>query len=267
MEDGVIKTSSAEWQVLSTGTGGNTWIVLHGFGQHAVLMLRFMEIVKPNDRIISINLPFHGSTRMIEPVLNVNDLNDLIGRILRTENVERCSILGYSLGGKVALKLVELTPGKIERMVLIAPDGLKLNRFYLFATRTKLGDFLFRSAMKDPARLLSICSMAVKMNLMDKRILNFYKDQLSRSETRDMIYGSWQALKKINPDLVQIRKNIFRYKIQTELIFGKHDRVIHPKLAKKLSGKNGTSSIVHILDRGHELTSTDAAEEIKKILE
>ena len=267
MEDGVIKTSNAEWQVLSTGNGGDTWIVLHGFGQHAVLMLRFMEIVKPNDRIISVNLPFHGNTKMTQPVLNVNDLDDLLGRIIRRENVERCSLLGYSLGGKVALKLAEITPGKIERMVLIAPDGLKLNRFYLFATRTKLGDFLFRRAMKDPSRLLSTCAMAVKINLMDDRILNFYQNQLSRPETRDMIYGSWKALKKINPDLVQIRKNIFRYKIKTELIFGKHDRVIHPKLANKLSGKNGTSSVVHILDRGHELTSTDAAEEIKKILE
>ncbi|MFT5918403.1 MAG: pimeloyl-ACP methyl ester carboxylesterase [Granulosicoccus sp.] len=266
MEDEVIKTASAEWQVLSTGYAGDTWIVLHGFGQHAVLMLRFMEIVKPNDRVISINLPFHGNTKMIEPNLNVNDLDDLIGRILRNENVERCSLLGYSLGGKVALKLAELSPGKVERMVLIAPDGLKLNRFYLFATRTKLGNFLFRRAMKDPSRLLSICSIAVKLNLMDERILTFYQNQLSKPETREMIYGSWQAFKNINPNLIQIRKNIFRYKIKTELFFGKHDRVIHPRLAKQLSGVNGKTSTVHFLDRGHDLTSSEAAQKIKNLL-
>ena len=267
MEDRFIKTVSAEWQVLSTGNSGDTWMVFHGFGQNAALMLRFMEIVKPNDRVISINLPFHGNTNLIEPNLNENDLNDLIGRILRNENVERCSILAYSFGGKVALKLVELSPGKIERLVLIAPDGLKLNRFYLFATRTKLGDFFFRRAMKNPSRLLSICSLAVKLNFMDEKILTFYQSQLSRQETREMIYGSWQALKNINPNLVQIRKNIFRYKVKTELIFGKHDRVIHPKLAKKLSGPNGTTSVVHMLNRGHDLTSAEAAREIKKILQ
>ncbi|MFT5280278.1 MAG: hypothetical protein ACI9P8_001918, partial [Bacteroidia bacterium] len=160
----------------------------------------------------------------------------------------------------------ELSPGKVERMVLIAPDGLKLNRFYLFATRTKLGNFLFRRAMKDPSRLLSICSIAVKLNLMDERILTFYQNQLSKPETREMIYGSWQAFKNINPNLIQIRKNIFRYKIKTELFFGKHDRVIHPRLAKKLSGVNGKTSTVHFLDRGHDLTSSEAAQKIKNLL-
>ncbi|MFT4681342.1 MAG: hypothetical protein ACI9YU_001186, partial [Flavobacteriales bacterium] len=94
----------------------------------------------------------------------------------------------------------------------------------------------------------------------------FYQNQLSKPETREMIYGSWQAFKNINPNLIQIRKNIFRYKIKTELFFGKHDRVIHPRLAKQLSGVNGKTSTVHFLDRGHDLTSSEAAQKIKNLL-
>lgn len=262
LEEGFIKTSNAEWHVLRNGQGGDTWVVLHGFGQHAVLMLRFMEAFRPKDRVIAINLPFHGKTKLVNDELDLGDITELLGKCLRQENVERCSLLGYSLGGKMALKMVELSPGRIERLVLIAPDGLKVNPFYRLATRTLVGNWIFRSAMNNPKGLLSVSSLLVKTKLMDQRVLEFYQRQLEKQEVRDMIYGSWMAFSDLTPDLVLIRKNIFRYKIVTELIFGKHDRVIHPKLAAKLSGHHVKTAKVHILDRGHELTTDDAANEI-----
>lgn len=196
----------------------------------------------------------------------MDDLTDLLGRCLRSEGVERCSVLGYSLGGKMALKMVELSPGRIERLVLIAPDGLKTNPFYRFATHTLVGNWIFRRAMNNPKGLLSVSSILVKTKLMDKRVLEFYQRQLEKKEVREMIYGSWMAFADLTPDLVLIRKNIFRYKVVTELIFGKHDRVIHPKLAAKLSGHHVKTAKVHLLERGHELTTDDAAKEIGKLL-
>lgn len=266
MEDSSVRSNGAEWQVMHDGNGPKTWVVFHGFGQNALLMLRFMKLIRPNDRIISISLPFHGQTKTSSKHLKPDDLTDLLGRCLRPENIDRCSVLGYSLGAKAALKLVELSPGRIERLVLIAPDGLKPNYLHRFATGTFLGDLMFRRTMNNPAAFLAFSALARRLGIINGKLYSFFQTQLEKSRTRDMIYGSWHSFRNLTPDLVQIRKNIFRYKIETALFFGERDRIIPAKLAPKLSGDNVKTSTVHILKYGHDLTDKAPAEKIAEIL-
>ena len=126
-----LKVGQVDWSYLDNGMGDEVWLSFHGYGQQAEVMHHFMQELRPNARILSFDLPLHGNTSIHKnKSLSIGDVGELIGTALREVGAASCSLAGFSLGGKIVLKMVELIPAKLERVILIAPDGLKTNPLY-----------------------------------------------------------------------------------------------------------------------------------------
>jgi len=82
---------------------------------------------------------------------------------------------------------------------------------------------------------------------------------MGTKEKRERVFQTWQMFKRIKPNLKEVRNKISRYQIKPTLVFGKFDKVINPKLAKKLSGNNCKSAQVIMLDTGHNLLTRENA--------
>ena len=260
-----LKVGQIDWSYLDSESGEEIWLAFHGYGQDAEIMHHFMKALRPNDRILSFDLPLHGNTTIYKNrPMEIGDLGELAGVALREVGASKCSLCGFSLGGKVVLKMVELTPATTDRMVLIAPDGLKINPLYRFVAKTLLGRILFSVVIWFPQPLFFMSGVLAKTGLMNGKIHQFVSDQMGTREKREKVLRTWITFKHITPSLDQVRKRIWRYKVRPTLIFGKHDRVIHPKLAKKLSGKNCSSAEVILLDTGHNLTTKTHAEILRE---
>ena len=98
---------------------------------------------------------------------------------------------------------------------------------------------------------------------MNPKIHDFAASHLKTRKRRQRVLDSWMMFRHIKPSLDQVSKKIWRYRLKLTLVFGKRDRVIHPKLAKKLSGENCKTAQVIMLDLGHNLTTKEVAVEIK----
>lgn len=258
-----LKVGDVTWSYLDAGAGNELWLAFHGYGQEAEIMLHFMQSLRPDARILSFDLPLHGQTtiRKNRP-LSIGDVGELLGTALREVSHTRCSVAGFSLGGKMVLKMVEMTPAKIDRMLLIAPDGLKTNLLYWFVTHTWLGRMLFQLVIIFPAPVLMVSRTLATLGLLHKRIHQFVSSQLKTREKREKVLKTWITFRDVKPSLDQVRKRIWRYGIKPTLVFGKHDRVIHPKLGKKLSGDNCKTAQLILLDTGHNLTTKEVAIEL-----
>lgn len=261
-----LAIGKVNWSYLDTETGDELWLTFHGYGQEAEVMHHFARTLRPNARIISFDLPLHGKTTVSGNAISNPDMEELISHITWKAGFSRCSIVAFSLGGKLLLKAIDLTPGKIERVLLVAPDGLRVNPIYHFATHTAIGRMLFMLMINNPAPLFGICSLLSSIGLMDKRIDSFLRAQMGTLEQRQKVYATWQMFRNMVPDLVEVRKKIFRYNIKPYLVFGTQDRVIHPKLAKKLSGPNCKTAEVIMLEAGHNLTTKAHALEIRDMI-
>lgn len=262
-----LKIGSVTWSYLDTCDGDELWLAFHGYGQEAEVMLHFMRNLRPNARILSFDLPLHGETEMVYNVLSISNIADLVSNVLRDEKVENCSLVGFSLGGKIVLKLVEIVPGNINQILLIAPDGLKVNPLYWSVTNTVLGRELFELLIRFPQPILLPSKFLSKLGLMNKRVGLFVSSQLSTRAKREKVLRTWITFKKLTPKLKDVRNKIWRYQINPMLVFGTHDRVIHPKLAKKLSGDNCTTAQVVMLNAGHNLTTKEHALELVEKLD
>lgn len=261
-----LKIGRSEWSYLDSGSGDEVWLSFHGYGQQAEVMHHFVGSLRPDARILSFDLPLHGETRMKGHVLPLGDIDEVLDKALLATGASHCSIIGFSLGGKVVLKMVELSPGKLEKIVLVAPDGLKINPLYWFVTNTLFGRTLFRIAIILPQPVLGTAWLLSKTRLMNPKVHAFVKSQMDTKAKREKVLDTWMMFRQVVPNLNQVSKRIWRYRLKLTLVFGKKDRVIHPKLAKKLSGENCKTAKVVIIDAGHNLTTKEHAEFLKSLI-
>ena len=100
----------------------------------------------------------------------VEKLVEIIKQVL-PNNLKTFYLLGYSMGGRIALRLLQQIPKQIEKVVLLAPDGLHKNFWYRFATHTIVGRNLFYKSMKNPRLLFSIAKKLRVRGALEQRTI------------------------------------------------------------------------------------------------
>lgn len=269
METLRIDTPEFRWTAYAAGEGDDVWVGFHGFGQGGQHLLRFMRILRPGARCIAFDLPHHGTTEAMNsgtPRLTSAELTDCFEKLLRQCGAKRCSVIGFSLGGKCALTLLESAPVRLRSVVLIAPDGLYINPIYWLATHTAIGRWAMQRMVRDPSGLYRICNGLERIGLLPKAVNQFFRSQLGTAEQRMRVYAVWQTFGHMQPDLNAVRSHVVRYAVDLHLVFGKDDKVIRPKWAKKLHDPRWRHSKLLLLGRAHNLTKREVAEELKDLL-
>lgn len=95
-------------------------VLLHGFtGSHASWSA-IAAALRPGRRVIAIDLPGHGATTIRRAAFDwsLGATADLVAETLAGIRVESADVLGYSMGGRVALGLALAHPTRVERLVL-----------------------------------------------------------------------------------------------------------------------------------------------------
>lgn len=249
------------------GSGPAVIICLHGFGEHGKSFAVLRKSLGESYSLICLDLPFHGQTEWNEGLSVSNEeLLDIIKLILEKAGFEKgknFSLLAYSLGGRIALHLVQIIPERIERLVLLAPDGLRINFWYWLGTQTYLGNKLFDFTMQNPAWFFAMTNFAHKIGLLNKSIIKFVHYYLDNAELRLLLYKRWTALRKFKPDLDVVRKTISAHKIPTRFVFGGYDRII-PDKRSDLFKTDKTNVKVVVLQAGHQLLKGKHVADIAK---
>jgi pimeloyl-ACP methyl ester carboxylesterase len=166
---------------------------------------------------------------------------------------EKISLLGFSMGGRIALHLTQVFASQIERVVLLAPDGLKFNFWHWFSTHTWLGNRLFDYTMHHPGWLLKTVAFAEKRGLLSKNITSFVLYYLEDREERFILYRRWIIMRKFKPHLRSLKKIIARNNIKLRMLFGSYDRVIHSAGGHAFLKTIEEYATVKIIDAGHDL--------------
>ena len=134
--------------------------------------------------IVSVNLFFHGKSfsekGVFKPGFSEKDLNGLFERFLLEFKATRFSLMGYSLGGRVVLQLAINYAERINRVFLLAPDGLKISRWYRFVTHWRIGRRIFKRIVRNPKRFFSVAGFFHKLRLVGTKQ---YKFALSNFDT------------------------------------------------------------------------------------
>lgn len=95
----------------TTATGGRL-VLLHGFTQTLASWGHLVPVLAERHRVVAVDLPGHGGSAAVAA--------DLRGTAAAAADVGgRATYVGYSMGGRVALRLALDHPDQVERLVLV----------------------------------------------------------------------------------------------------------------------------------------------------
>ncbi|GCE17190.1 alpha/beta fold hydrolase [Dictyobacter kobayashii] len=99
---------------------GEPLIMLHGgfgtFDMFAALSPALMR----DHQVIGVDLYGHGRTAITDRAIDFEQMGDDIASLIQHLGLEKADVLGYSLGGAVALQTAIRHPERVNKLVLIS---------------------------------------------------------------------------------------------------------------------------------------------------
>ena len=252
MESFVLPFPNASLRYFRMGQGKEWLFCFHGYGEQGSSFGGLEHLLGEKYTLIAFDFPFHGETEWPEGILlEPSDLVQLINQIKPLN--QPMSLLGYSMGGRVALQLAQIIPQQINRILLLAPDGLHKNKWQWLSTKTKAGNRLFAHTMRNPGWMMGLLKLASTLGLFNKSLHKFVHYYLDDAAQRQLLYRRWTTMRKFSPKLALLKKILIKHQIPLQIVFGKYDRVIVSKHGYAFR-KNAASLItVTELESGHQL--------------
>src|SRR5438105_673756 len=111
------------------GNGDPPVLFLHGLGGNWTVWLESIPPVARGYRVIAVDLPGFGKSPPSSDGLSVSGYARTVERFCHRLGIERCIVVGNSLGGWVAADLALRAPGLVEALVLVDAAGIVPTRW------------------------------------------------------------------------------------------------------------------------------------------
>ena len=251
------------------GKGKQILCCFHGYGESSESFAFLANHLENEFILLCPDLPFHGKTDWKEGIhFTPGELATIITQILQKfpECDEKIYLMGFSLGGRLALSLFETMPEKIKTIILLAADGLYTNRWYWLATQNGIGNRLFRHTMKNPHWLLTALNTARKIKIINPSIHKLAMSNLDDEKIREDLYIRWTTLAPFKISPKKIKSCILEYSVPTHLVYGKYDRIMRYDIGEKFRTGIEQYCDLSILPCGHQVLHEKNMETIIQLL-
>ena len=240
------------------GTAGDVAIAFHGFGREAEDFKGFDSAFGGMRSVVAVNLFAHGNSRLprfraVTESLGKEEWTALFAAFLDHLAVDRVVLMGYSMGGRIALCTYDWMPDRVSGVLLMAPDGMKTNRLADFSTGTWAGRALQRSIMRWPGLLLGTADAAHRFKLIDRKLHRFVHVHMGTEASRMQVYAVWHIYRFFRPNRQRIAGRIQASQLPFLMLFGRTDSVIPASLGQRFASRLGNDNALVVLDIGHQL--------------
>src|SRR5690606_33757940 len=101
---------------VKVGNGKHPLLVFHGFGQDHTMYVPLLKSLSSTYTLYIVDLFFHGKSEWNEGErpIEKKDWNAIVEVLLHEQRLDDFSLLGYSLGGKFALSILEAIGNRIR---------------------------------------------------------------------------------------------------------------------------------------------------------
>jgi pimeloyl-ACP methyl ester carboxylesterase len=106
------------------GGDGPPLVLVHGLGGAAWNFTDLAPLLAARHRVLVPDLPGHGGTEPLPQLESLSDLAVHVAAVAEHEDMSPAAVLGYSMGGPVALRLGVERPEVVSSLVLVAAAGI-----------------------------------------------------------------------------------------------------------------------------------------------
>ncbi len=223
-------------------------VMIHGVASSLHTWEGWAQALDDDFRVIRFDLPGSGLSPP-DPTGDYTDARsiDLLSGLMDDLGVERAAIIGNSLGGRIAWRFAVAHPGRVERLVLVSPDGFASPPFeygkaadippVFDVMKIVLPRFALRSnleiAYADPARL-------------DDATLDRYHDLLRAPGGRGALLDRFRQTILVDPE-----PRLAGITVPVLLLWGEEDGMIPIANAADYERSLPDATLVRLPDLGH----------------
>jgi len=207
---------------------GKALLLFHGFGGKEENLLTLAKKLADDYTCYCFTLPFHGNGSGItgKEALQPQDLAHWYEEFLKNEGYEAASLYGFSIGARFALTFACQRPELTNALYLAAPDGIAFEPIYYFATKTFIGQSIFRHIVAQPKPIFFFIRLLQSLGLMNRSLLRFVSNQMNTQPKRQLVYHSWMAFRHLGVNVKRLDSTCKNSTIPINLALGKGDKVI-----------------------------------------
>ena len=231
-------------KIAYTITGnGPVLVLMHGFMECQQIWNDFAADLSKKYKIVTIDLPGHGESECIDNVHTMDLMAYIINAVLLHLEINKCVLIGHSMGGYVSLAFAE----KYPEMLM----GLGLFHSHPFADTDEAKKNRDRSCEIVKQNRAGFISAFIPELFAPENVEKYHKEikqlqQYIKDMTVEAIVASQQGM-KLRKDRTAVIKNA-AYPVL--LIFGKQDpRTPIPKMLEQITYPKHCEIL--IIDVGH----------------
>lgn len=211
---------------------GEPLLLIHGWAMHTGIWRSFAKQLALHYQVICVDLPGHGQSEKL-PGFTLAAISEHLQKILPSSS---CTLVGWSLGGAVALDLASRFPERVKNLVIIGSNpcfvktsswtGMKLPVLEKFATDLKEDCH---------GTLLRFLSLQVRGLSDYKAVLKELKTALHACEPpkTEVLQGGLAILQ--HQDL---RPQLARLHCPAQVILGSHDTLVPAAVGEQMQSIN-----------------------------
>ena len=212
---------------------GPDLVLLHGWGLNLRVWDGLASLLEKSFRLITVDLPGHGRSEWNPKARTPAEQAWQVHATLASLS-DRYSLLGWSLGGQIALDLAAAMPGSVERLVLVAttprfaaspdwPHGMPVTALERMATQLKTN---YKRTVSDFIELQVRGSTSAEKVLADLHASLF---QHGEAHPKALVAGlATLESSDLRPMLSLVRA-------PTLVVAGQYDRVTLPAASRALA--------------------------------
>lgn len=106
--------------VCDSQVGDRCVVLLHGYLESMLVWDEFIPLLYKQVRVVTLDLPGHGISVVAGEEHSMEFLADTVADGVRALGIDRCTVVGHSMGGYVALALCERHPELLDGIVLLS---------------------------------------------------------------------------------------------------------------------------------------------------
>ena len=225
-------------------------LILHGFGSSLQTWDEWSVKLDPQYRVIRLDLPGFGLTGA-NPSNDYSEENDvaILTHFADKLGLNKFSVIGHSMGGKMAWSLAASQPDRVQALVLMAPDGFPEAKdigskpYEVPAVMGLIQYFLPKYFVKK-----SIEPAFVDTGSLNDALVSRYYDMLRAPGVRGAILARSNQTIYTDP-----APRLQKIKAPTLLIWGEQDQMIPSSNAQSYAGVLLNSTTVLVPKLGHLL--------------
>lgn len=238
-------------------------LMLHGFGSSLQTWDTWAQSLQKNYRVVRLDLPGFGLSGA-SPRNAYAEEDDVlfIENFVNSIGVHEFSLIGHSMGGKIAWHVAATYPAKVKRLILMAPDGYA-NPEDMGAKPYEMPTFMhvMKYALPEFFVKKSLEPAFFDTQALNAGLLTRYHDFLRAPGVRQAIID--RANQTVNTDPVARLKRI---SAPTLLLWGENDQMIPQDNAKRYAQVLANATTVVLPKQGHLLQEERPQEGLAQVL-